>query len=212
MTITEPSTMITDYLLTLVALAAAVRLSQKNRTGRSVRFWSGALVFTGLAAAAGGTYHGFQTVMSPSLAPAVWKTTMACIGLASFCFAGGAIFAVFAGGWRKVLLAVVTAKLAVYLVWLIGHDDFRYAVYDYTPAMVGVLLILLYAWNARREPAARWIITGILVSFGASLIQIVGVGIHQHFNHNDIYHVIQMAGIYCFYRGGLYLADRASTS
>jgi hypothetical protein len=31
---------------------------------------------------------------------------------------------------------------------------------------------------------------------------------HRLFNHNDLYHVIQMVALYAFYRGGLQLVDR----
>jgi hypothetical protein len=78
MTITEPSTTITDYVLAVVAAVAALKLARNNDTRKhwSVRFWVGALGFTGVAAATGGTYHGFQSVLGgPSMA-LVWKTTM----------------------------------------------------------------------------------------------------------------------------------------
>jgi hypothetical protein len=208
MTFTEPMTMITDYLITVVAAIAVVKLLKDSPRGRSVRFWAAALAFTGLAAATGGTYHGFQAIMSPSLLSAVWKATMVAIGLASFCFAVAVILAAFAGAPRKICLAVVIVQLVTYLLWLIAHDDYRYAIYDYVPTMIGVLIIQLYVWRSRREPGAPWIIAGILISFAAAIIQMSGRGIHRHFNHADLYHVVQMVGVYCFYRGGRWLADR----
>ena len=54
----------------------------------------------------------------------------------------------------------------------------------------------------------EWIIGGVLVSFGAAGIQQSGIALHQHFNHNDIYHVVQMAGVYLLYRGARLLRDR----
>ncbi len=42
----------------------------------------------------------------------------------------------------------------------------------------------------------------------AALAQASGVALHRHFNHNDLYHVIQMAALYAFYRGGALLVDR----
>ena len=46
------------------------------------------------------------------------------------------------------------------------------------------------------------------VSFAAAGVQVSGLDLHQHFNHNDLYHVIQLVGLYAFYRGGLMLTDR----
>ncbi len=48
---------------------------------------------------------------------------------------------------------------------------------------------------------------GILVTVIGLLIQQCGWSIHEHLNHNDIYHLIQMVGIYFFYRGVLFLHD-----
>jgi hypothetical protein len=90
------------------------------------------------------------------------------------------------------------------------HDNFRYAVYDYVPTMIAVLIIQFYGWVTRRDPAARWIIGGILVSFLGVFVQAKGLAVHVHFNQNDVYHVAQMGGIYLFYRGGRELTDRAS--
>ncbi len=35
------------------------------------------------------------------------------------------------------------------------------------------------------------------------------LSLHQHVNQNDIYHVIQMGGLYCLYRGALNLTTAA---
>jgi hypothetical protein len=47
-----------------------------------------------------------------------------------------------------------------------------------------------------------------VVSVLAATIQVNGVALHHDFNHNDLYHVIQMGGMYLFYRGALVLKDR----
>jgi hypothetical protein len=46
-----------------------------------------------------------------------------------------------------------------------------------------------------------------LVSCLAAAVQFNGIALHQHFNHNDLYHVVQMGGMYLFYRGALILKD-----
>jgi hypothetical protein len=43
------------------------------------------------------------------------------------------------------------------------------------------------------------------VTLGGAAIVLGGRGLHQHFNHNDLYHVVQMAGLYCLYRGAVAL-------
>jgi len=35
----------------------------------------------------------------------------------------------------------------------------------------------------------------------AGLVQASGFTLHQHFNHNDLYHLIQIAGVVLLYHG-----------
>jgi peptidoglycan/LPS O-acetylase OafA/YrhL len=88
------------------------------------------------------------------------------------------------------------------------HDEFRYVIYDYAPAMFGVLILQAYAYFGRREASVKWITAGILVSFAAAGIQQSGFTLHQNFNYNDLYHVIQMGAIYLLYKGALLLNDQ----
>ena len=60
MQISEPTTMITDYLLGFFTLILAVRLSKINEgQENSIRLWSGALAAAAIAAFLGGSSHGF---------------------------------------------------------------------------------------------------------------------------------------------------------
>ena len=67
---------------------------------------------------------------------------------------------------------------------------------------------LCYAGITRYAKSAPWMAGGVLVSFMAAAVQVNGVALHAHFTHNDFYHVIQMGGVYLFYRGVLVLKDR----
>jgi hypothetical protein len=52
---------------------------------------------------------------------------------------------------------------------------------------------------------------GIGVSLAGALLQRAGLSLHRHFNHNDLFHVLQTIGIYFYYRAGALLeapADR----
>jgi hypothetical protein len=51
-------------------------------------------------------------------------------------------------------------------------------------------------------------IAGVLVSFVAGLVQAFRVSPNRWFNHNDLYHVIEIVALYLFYRGGVLLVDR----
>jgi hypothetical protein len=58
--------------------------------------------------------------------------------------------------------------------------------------------------GARRE-GFLWLKRAIGVSLAALAALVLKLAPHRHFNHNDLYHVIQMGGLYCLYRGALLL-------
>ncbi len=202
--------MLTDYVLGVLASVFAVALFRLARVERqdSVRLWAAALGATALAAAFGGTFHGLTLILGDLARTVLWKATVYSTGLASFFLLSAAIMASVAGQFRRSLLAMAALKLAVYALWMATHDDFRYVVYDYAPTLVGVLILQLATARARGTAGARWIVSGILLLFAAAGIQRTGLALHQHFNHNDLYHIVQMAAVYLLYRGGRELRDR----
>src|SRR5215813_7144216 len=82
MHVTEPVTMLTDYALAAVSLGFAVSLARvigpRNRV--SAWFWCAAFVGSGIAAASGGTYHGFGTYLTPGTLRALWNLTIFLAG------------------------------------------------------------------------------------------------------------------------------------
>jgi hypothetical protein len=209
MQITEPMTMFTDYLLAgwTLALAGKLYLGFRRHGQRSVALWAAALLFTSLASLAGGSYHGFQLHLSGLQQQILWKTVVYSVGLTSFCFLAGTVLAFASGWWRKVLLLAAGGQFLVYAVWMATHNDFLYIIYDYAPAMATVLILALLSLRGFSREAARWLIVGVVGSFAAAGVQQSGFALHQHFNHNDIYHVLQMGAVYFLYRGASLLRD-----
>lgn len=56
-----------------------------------------------------------------------------------------------------------------------------------------------------RRAGHRWLKRAVAVSVLGLLILVLKLSPHPRFNHNDLYHVIQMGGLYCLYRGALLL-------
>jgi hypothetical protein len=167
--ITEPMTMLTDYLL--AALAAAFALRLRIRAGSfgtgSAGWWCLAFSVTALAALAGGTSHGFRLYLGEPLHAQVWRLTVVLIAL-------------------SVALTLAAAKRSVL-----------------RPSI---------APGPRRKAGHQWLKRGLYVTLLGAAIVLAGWGPAEHFNHNDLYHVVQMAALYCLYRGALTLdgLDRAA--
>jgi hypothetical protein len=210
MQVSEPMTLFTDYLLAGLVFYLGVRLQAVWRGSghRAVRCWAVGFHASAAAALAGGSYHGFLPYLERLPAFLLWKFTVFAVGLAALCLFAGAVFATLSGTSRKWLLALAGLKFLVYVGWMSGHNDFRFVIYDYAPALFGVFLLAIHAALARRERFAPWLIGGVIVSFAAAGIQASGLTLHEHFNHNDLYHVVQIGAFWLFYRGGTLLRDR----
>ena len=210
MQVSEPMTLFTDYLLAGLVFYLGARLQTVwRRSGQqAVRCWAVGFYASATAALAGGSYHGFLPYLEGLPSFLLWKFTVFAVGLAALCLFAGAVFATLSGAPRKWLLALAGLKFLVYVGWMSGHDDFRFVIYDYAPALLGVFLLAIHAALARRERFAPWLTGGVIVSFAAAGIQASGLRLHEHFNHNDLYHVVQMGAFWLFYRGGILLRDR----
>jgi hypothetical protein len=189
MTIHEPMTLATDYLLALACGVFSMLLFRMRSAATG--WWSIAFAAAALAALVGGTYHGF-----PAFYPGVlWKTTLVAAGAASCAMViGTAIASRIAPKfffWFSVL------KLAAYLTWIASHDAFIAVVVDSGSALL--VVALLHA--IRRDAAWRWMVGGVAVAVVAAAVQALKLAPHPQFNHNDLYHVIQIAAMWLLYRG-----------
>jgi hypothetical protein len=192
MTIHEPMTLITDYLLAGVTGWLGWKLQASSE--RSQRWWALAFAALALGAFLGGTWHGlFQNAL-------LWKATVLAVGVASFGMVVGSAIATFSGAARYVIVTVVLAKLVVYCAWIVMRDDFIFVIVD-----TGIAFALVAALHLRRFNG--WILAGVAVSVIAALVQASGLALHRHFNHNDLYHVIQIAAMALLYKGARRLRD-----
>ncbi|RMF61481.1 MAG: hypothetical protein D6743_13465 [Calditrichaeota bacterium] len=210
MQITEPTTMVTDYLLALLTIFLGAGLWKRGKATRqrSISLWSAAFLATAVAAAVGGTSHGFALYLSDWGRTAIWKATVYAIGLASLLMLAGTVLATTVGRARKILLTAAVLQFLLYAVWMVSHDDFKYVIYDYAPAMLVIIALMLFSFVARKAASAPWLIGGILLSFAAAGIQQSGFSLHPNFNFNDLYHVVQMGAMIVLYRGARQLQDR----
>jgi hypothetical protein len=159
--ITEPTTMLTDYVLAGLCFffVQAVWRRSKGSRGPGTHLWIVAFGVTGIAAVAGGTAHGFRGPLGDDWAR-VWAVTVWSIGLGSVLL--------IAAGVRSALRSKASS-------------------------------------GAERREGIVWLKRAIGVSLVALAVLVGKLSLHHHFNQNDLYHVIQMGGLYCLYRGALLL-------
>jgi hypothetical protein len=210
MSFSEPTTMATDYVLVVLCGFFAWRLWRvgKEAAQASICSWAAGFVCFGLASLAGGTFHGFSTLFSEAILQSLWRVTIYAVGLASFFLLTGTLSACIGLPVRRYAMLLPYVQLVVYVLWMGTHDDFRFVIYNYAITNLGILVLQFHAGMTHRAMSGLWLGGGVLVSCLAAVVQASDIALHQHFNHNDLYHVIQMGGMYLLYRGALILTDR----
>lgn len=203
MTIHEPATLVTDYLL--AALSAWLGSRLRYGTSAPQRWWSLALWLSGAAAAVGGTFHGFGPGLPPAGAQALWRITLLFISLTSAAM-GLTLVGALASVQRRVLFAwMVWAKFAAFSTALLVWPVFLVAVTDYGTTM----LALAVAAHICAPPWRAAMLAGVGLSALAAIVQQMHWGTSSRLNHNDLYHVIQAAAAFLFFRAGKNLGRQA---
>jgi Family of unknown function (DUF6962) len=212
MTVTEPVTLLTDYLLAALTGSFSVllwRMAGRSRQ-ESQRLWAAAFAASALAAMLGGSWHGFNSHLSPVAAEWMWRTTTGTIGLAGLLLLLGALRATLGKPWRNRLACIAIGKFLLYLVVVNRYDSYTVVIADYAPNLLTVLGLSLL--RLKSAPFARWSAAGVLVAFAAAAAQLSGVSLPRYFNHNDLYHTIQAVSFWLLYRAGLLLRERDASS
>ena len=208
--VTEPMTVATNAVLAVLAFVFAVRLAHHSVAEGSAAAGclAAALGATGVAALIGALAHGTDPAGNAALRDRFWRGALYATGFIGAASVASVAFFAARGSTRSAILAFAGIKLVVFIIRVTRHPEFRVAAADYGGALAIVLVGAAYEMFRRRAPGMTWLIVGVLVSLVAGIVQARRLALHRHFNHNDLYHVIQMAALYAFYRGGALLVDR----
>ena len=208
-TITEPLTMLTDYIIAVETLVFAVSLFRihQDRQQISICFCAAAFLTIAIAAIFGGTYHGFTLYFDEKTKVILWIPVVYSLSLSSLLMLQATVISSLNNRLHKLLFIVISLKSIIYLYLSANKDDFKYVIADYLSAMV--VILIFQGWNLyrRQDKSAIWIIFGVLVSFIAAGVQQSGFIFAENFNHNDLSHIISMVAFYLLYKGFLLLKD-----
>jgi hypothetical protein len=207
--ITEAATMLTDFAIAAIGVAVSVATAHGAEQSGDVaqRIWAASFAFAAIAAAIGGVVHGFVLHMTVTTKDALWKATQYVMGLTGLSIFAAAVVAFTGGATQTWLIGVAAAKFAAYAAVVWRRDDYAIVVADYGTSMIALCALAVVGWTRTGAAAPPWLIAGVAVSAVAAFIQIKKVSPHPRFNHNDLYHVVQIAALYLFYRGGILLVD-----
>ena len=204
--VSEPVTTLTDALLAAWAVLLAARLyAQLAPSAAGAATAAAALLVVGLGAAAGGVVHGLVHQLGERGWRLLWRVTLLLAGLANALLVAAVALALLPTAWAVAVLALLALRWLLFAARAWRDYRFRHVVIDSAVALGAIAVALLWAWWARGAPSAPWILGAVAVSVVGGVLQQRGVGLHRHFNHNDLYHLVQGVALWLFYRGGLLL-------
>lgn len=225
MPLAEPTTAITDFILAALSFYFADRLfaDAHERGQKSARLLAAALGAAGVSALLGGLEHGFwphdpatgglrpHAVITASWAPVVarvlWIVTLVLTGAAALFLELSIFTATLARPWRQLASIFAFGQLIAFILAVARSPVFLLAAADYGVALLITAALVGYAWSRRRIGYEPWMLGAVAISFAGAAVQISGLTLHRHFNHNDLFHVLQMVGLYLIFQAGLRLTD-----
>ncbi len=201
---TEPDVTLTDYALALECTLFAFLLLSCRGSSAGLRPWF--VVFFGSVAAAsvcGGTVHGFFLDRETWGYAVLWRAMFLAVGvtaLASWVLGARLLSSPRVARW--ITLAALVAFLVYSVIVLSRATEFWIALLMVFPAHVFLAAAFVRAYLRERHRSLRLAVCGFGLSFLASVLQQLGVGIHPSlFNHNALYHVLQAIALFLFFLG-----------
>jgi hypothetical protein len=218
MTMLEPTTTITDFILAALSFYYGhmlyrfhARSGNKDALNRRYdEFWGIFFLFLGIGSLLGGVAHGFINLKGsyPVLVKA-WPFTVMNLGFASF-YLLLIIALEYFPRQRGILSFIAYFKMLAFFLLMYGYPkkyfgdfdnvSFKLVLFDYGPVLFLLLIMNLWDFIKTKSSAAKLMCMSVLVSIIGSCVQASGYTIHPQFNHNDLYHVISMFSLYLMYK------------
>jgi hypothetical protein len=199
MTLHEPATLVTDLLLAALAGGLAAHLRGLGPRHLAPRWWAAALAGTAVSALVGGLYHGFGANFGPEIVRAWWTATLLVICLTAAAMDVTLLHEMVPPERHRPWLGVVGFKAAAFAVFALQYPRFVIVIIAYGMSLAAWAVLAL----AVRRPWRGAMLLGVGFSLVAAAVQQLRIGVSAHFNHNDLYHVIQAFALIAFHRAGL---------
>ena len=194
--VTERTTAATDAVLAVAALAGiAVIRRIAPSFGRSV--WISALAALALASVLGAVTHGLR--LEPPTRELLWQPLYLSLGVTMALFVVGAV-----RDWRgehaarRLLWPMLAVAVVFYgITWITGGDFLAFVVYE-AAALLFSLGVYLRLAAGRRRAGAGAMAAALAVSLAAGGMQAMDVGVVRllwAFDHNGLFHLVQLVGL-----------------
>lgn len=190
---TQLDVSLTDYGLALECTYFAYRITQLSSPSALRRTFAVFFLSIAIAAAVGGTVHGFFLDESSVGFRTLWPLTLIAIGITAL---SGIQIGTALQFSRSTILLINRIGLAIFLAYLLTvlfiRRDFLIAILDYLPVLLFLGAAFLRAYRRDKKQESLIGFFGICLMLIAAAAQQARLGIHPlYFNHNALYHLLQ---------------------
>jgi len=188
--LSEPTTTISDFLLTLYCLLINLFLRRRRNGDAAMASWQFFFAGMGLSFLAGVFVHGLRHYQTEEAHYNTWMVMNVITGCSVY-FAQIATSRSILKGGRGELLMRTTANVQfiLYLVCIYLFHSFNAVKIQIAVAMVPVMLINFFDYRKGTKGGA-WLGVGIGISFFSAVFHTLKLSISERwFNYNDISHL-----------------------
>jgi len=212
---TEQTTAATDVLLAILAFIVALKV---NNTGKNIdlkktRIWVWAFGLLSFAAAVGAVAHGLQ--MSKLTNFILWQPLNLALGVAIGLFVAGVVYDFMNFTLPRTLIpALLVVATVFYTITVMIPDAFIVFIIYEAIAMLFSFIVYTLLASRKKVKGAGLMAAGILVTIiaaGIQAVESVKITLIREFDHNGIFHIVQMIGILILL-GGLQAEFRSRVS
>lgn len=193
----EPVTAFTDFLITILAFIYYLKLSSSNEV---IKNWRLFFLFISLSTLFGGCSHAFFAVHEGWEYKSFWLPMQFINGFAVYFAQKGTLLSVLKdsekyNAWKLSYIL----QLCIYFIVLIIVQKYVVTIIDNALGLVPIMILHLSA--KVKEEYYKYIGYGICVSFITAIVHGTKFSLDAYFNYNDIAHVFIMISLTVMFLG-----------
>lgn len=161
-----------------------------------------------IGASFGSVYHAVETKFH-NFRSGLWKMIMICMVLSSVTMLLAIIFfSISSNDSSQKFLQILSYGILFFsTIKIFNNDDITNAAIIYCPISFISAVVMSLSWYHNSNMDAKQILVGLIISlFGTSFV-FTRISLHKHFNHNDLFHVFHLIGMYFIFVGSIKILD-----
>jgi hypothetical protein len=202
---TEQTTAATDIVLSVLAFIVALKVYKagNNVDSRKTRIWVWAFGLLTFASATGAIAHGLQ--MSKLTNFVLWQPLNLALGVAIGLFVAGVVYDFRNFTLPKMLVPILLVFAIIFftITVILPNTFIIFIIYE-AIAMLFAFVVYTILASLKKLKGAGYMAVGILITIIAAVIQAIEtikVTFIWEFDHNGIFHIVQMIALIILLKG-----------